>query len=128
MNLAEKIFALKQHPLFSTLEDSELILIADVTVSRRFEPGATIAEAGTLLNRVYVVTEGSVAEEEGSRPSPLLVGVESLLLNKPIDGPLIAQAESGAHCLVIGKSHFFTIINECPEVLVHYLEGARAHG
>lgn len=125
MNQVEKIFALKRHPLFSSLEDAELILIADVAVSRQFAPGSTIAEPGALLNRIYVVTGGTISGAGDDSVDLPLVGVESLVLEKPVAQTLVAHPEDGAQCLVIGKGHFFTILNECPEILIHYLEGTR---
>ena len=125
MNQVEKIFALKRHPLFSPLEDAELILIADVAVSRQFAPGTTVAEPGALLNRIYIVTGGAIVDSRDASLTLPLVGVESLVLEKPVAQTLIAHPDDGAACLVIGKGHFFTILNECPEILIHYLEGTR---
>lgn len=123
MNRIEKFFGLKRHPLFASLENEELILIAEIAISRRFAPGSVVAESDSLPRRLYVITSGHVYEEDGEEETSLpLIGVESLLLDKPLGRRLLADSEEGAECLVIGKGHFFTIINECPEILARYLE------
>lgn len=125
MTLIEKLFALKEHPYFRPVEDSELILIAEVAVARQIPPGTVIVPEGAFLNRLLVVVSGSVYADPSGEPAPPLIGIESLVMEQPLAETLIAAPDSGVTCLMIAKGHFFTVINECPEILVHYLEQGR---
>ena len=121
MNIIEKLFALKKCPLFRSLEDGDLVLVADTATPRTFAAGAPIAKAGTVLKQLLVVVRGTViGEDSGDSQFPVL-GIESLVLDASLKQGLHA-GPAGATCLVLSKGHFFTIVNECPEILTRYLE------
>ena len=128
MTVIEKLFALKRNRSFRHLHDSDLILIAEIAVPRQFEPGSTVAEAGTLPNRLLIVAKGSVHPDStdassGSGPENRVsvIGIDALALEREFDQSFVAGSE-GATCLMISKGHFFTIINECPAILTEHLQ------
>lgn len=123
MTIVEKLFALKQYPLFRILTDSELILIAELAVARSFAAGARIAGEKTVLNRLIIVGGGGVVREETGEAEFPVIGIECLAGGDPVTGALVAGPD-GAECLMISKGHFFTIINECPDILTRYLQKA----
>ena len=126
MTFVERVFALKQTPLFDSLEDSELILIAEVTVARQLAAGAIVAEAGSTPNRLTIVAEGAIVGETSGAPIFPVIGIDALVLDRPIEETLVAESPGGAECLLIAKGHFFTLINECPKILTGYLKHTHA--
>jgi CRP-like cAMP-binding protein len=114
MHITEKIFALQRLTPFNALRHGELVLIAEVTRERRFAPGEVVSAAGTPVSRLFAVVCGRLLAAD-STPVPAVFGMVSLLYNYPLIYDLRVALESSATCLSIGKGHFFTIINECPE-------------
>lgn len=121
MNIIEKLFALKRCPLFRLLEDGELILVADTASHRTYAPGSPLARPGSILRQLLVVVDGEVRGMESGQSQFTVLGIESLVLEKPLEQGLEA-GPAGATCLVLSKGHFFTIVNECPEMLARYLD------
>lgn len=120
MTLTEKIFALKSSPPFDALKDSEIILIAEIVRERRYTAGRMLTGGENPLRNLYITVDGSVFHSDGSKVPPV-IGMASLLFNRAT-GPLKSSPDKGARCLVISKGQFFTIINECPNLLLRYLE------
>jgi len=121
MNITEKIFALNKIEAFSSLQYSELILIAEVTAESSYQPGKVIVPSGTVLQKLYVVVQGKVMTQEKHQSIPIF-GVGALILEEAIPYDLIADNDLGATILSISKGHFFTIINECPNVVINFLK------
>jgi CRP-like cAMP-binding protein len=121
MSLAHRFFALKSVPPFDRLRDAELALIADVAQERTCAPGAVVHANAEPFRRLYVRLEGDWQFSDG-QPAPAVLGVGSLLFNQPAPGAVLAHPTRGARCAVIGKDHFHTICNECPELLLGFLE------
>ncbi|OQY29736.1 MAG: hypothetical protein B6244_02805 [Candidatus Cloacimonetes bacterium 4572_55] len=126
MTPSEKIFSLKGILPFNRLRDSELILIAEITKYRSYAPGEKITSAGRILPKLYITIDGELTAEgpeNGEKfPVPQVFGVESLLMDHPIIHSLSASEPGGANCLLINKGHFFTIMYECPELVIGFAE------
>jgi signal-transduction protein with cAMP-binding, CBS, and nucleotidyltransferase domain len=118
MTLVEKILALKTMPPFDRLRDSEVALIASAATVRHFAPGQLIHCAGEPFARFHLLVQGSWESAPGPLPSSL--GVASLLFDQAALAAVTAGPD-GARCLVIGRSHFHTIVTECPDILLGYL-------
>lgn len=116
MNLVERIFALKQIPCFSEQSDFDLTRIAEAVHEKHFEPDAMLCAGGQTLRRVYIVTEGGFKTGSGD-PLPSVLGASSVLLGLPA-GNTLRAAHSGAHCLILEKGLFFTIIYQCPSIIL----------
>lgn len=121
MKRMEKLFALKVLRCFGQLSDSELAIVADIAVERVYKPGESLCRSDTVLESLYVVVEGAVRDEQGAA-LPEMIGPASLLFGIPTAGALNACHEEGAVCLVVSKAHFFTLIHECPALLLGLLE------
>ncbi len=121
MRLTERIFVLKQCPPFDRLGDSEIAVVAEIAKMKRYKPGEVVSSAGSSLQKLFVVFEGSIHSVEG-KAAPRVFGVPSLLFDLPVSEQLIASQESGATCLLIKKGHFFRILNEMPEFAAGFLE------
>lgn len=124
MTLVQKLMALKSVSLFGELDDADLALIAGVATERAFEPGERFCAAGRCLQRLTIVLEGCIETDEGQCMPPIL-GAASLLFDAPVAHPLRASAKAGARCLVVAKAHFFTIIYQCPAVLLGLMDNER---
>jgi signal-transduction protein with cAMP-binding, CBS, and nucleotidyltransferase domain len=120
MKLTEKLFALQQTAPFDQLREPELALIADIAWERHYEPGDTVLSKEQGVKCLYIVINGSVLYTDHYQVGPIL-GAASLLFGVPIREALWA-GESGASCLLIFKRHFFTIVNECPNLVVGLLQ------
>jgi CRP-like cAMP-binding protein len=128
MTRIEKLLALRNTPSFERLRDMELALIAEVAREKHYVPGDLVIARQKLLNRLYVVVQGEVWSA-ANRAMPAVIGAESLLFDIPATETLIASRETGAVCLLISKAHFFTIVNECPSLVIGFLVGSdKAHG
>ena len=121
MKIIEKLFALKNLDPFNRLQDSELLVIAEVAEERRYAPGETVGLEGKILQSLYIVIDGQILKESEQKSIPEVFGAESLLFDIPITDMLKASSSKGAVCLRISKRHFFTTIYECPELLLGFL-------
>jgi hypothetical protein len=50
-----------------------------------------------------------------------VIGADLLLVNRPVPLTLAAHEHDGAACLRMSKGHFFTVVNECPALLVEMI-------
>lgn len=121
MSGVHRFFALQETPPFDRLRESELALIADVALERTYAPGEAVHPGREPFSRLYVLLEGQWQYADG-QPAPRLLGVGSLLFDQPASGAVTAHPDVGARVVTIGKSHFHTICNQCPEVLLGLLE------
>ncbi|MCB1096366.1 MAG: hypothetical protein KDN22_12390 [Verrucomicrobiae bacterium] len=129
MTVIEKAFALQSVPAFADLRIQDLTAIARVAVHRQFAAGVTAYATESFLKELVVVVRGELEDTHGF-PVPSVLGVASLLKDRPTSIDLCAGAE-GAECLLISKGHFFTIIHQCPEIvraLVQQGRGAERGG
>ena len=117
MSPLEIVFALQPQPPFDSLRDSELEVIASVMTQKRFAPGALILGSGEPFQRLLVRLNGNWLT--GDRELPALLGVHSLLTGEEGPGEVKAGA-GGCQCLTMSRGHFFTIINECPKLLLSF--------
>ncbi len=124
MNITEKLFALKNMSPFSDMRHDELALIAEVARERVFAPGELVSAEGTPVARLYAVVQGRILDADG-KPVPDVFGSISLLYNYPLSQALHASPDAGVTCVMIGKGHFFTLINECPEFTAGLIELSR---
>ena len=76
------------------------------------------------MSRLYAVVQGRLLAAN-TRPVPAVFGMVSLLYNYPLAYDLRVAPEAEATCLLIGKGHFFTIVNECPEFSAGLIKLAR---
>ena len=121
MSLVHRLFALKSTPPFDRLRDEELALIADAAQERSYAPGAAVHADAEPFRQLYVLLEGAWQLADG-RPAPPVLGVGSLLFNQPAPGVVTADPTRGARCIAINRDHFHTICNECPELLLGFID------
>lgn len=122
MTLSEKIFALKSVRPFDLLRDGEIALIAQEARVKQFGPAEVVSNADRPIRRLHIVTQGEI-RPDGGGAFPV-IGVKPLLFNQGMETVMTAGAE-GATCLTIKRGNFFTIANECPALIVGFLELAR---
>jgi CRP-like cAMP-binding protein len=120
MNLVERMFALRQLSCFQFQTEFDLARIAEAVSEKRYDPGAPLCTAGQTLRRVYIVAAGTVETTSGKR-MPNILGPASVLLNAPVKEALRAGPE-GAHCLLLEKGIFFTIVYQCPSIIREILK------
>lgn len=121
MSPVEIMFALQRHAPFDSLTDRELEIAATVAVERRFAPGTLVLGPGEPFHRLLIRLEGSWWLQD--RELPGVLGIESLLAG--VEGPgEIRAGTNGVRCLTLSRGHFFTLINECPALLLSLLSGA----
>lgn len=130
MTLTQRIFALKKTPGFDQLPDDELLVVASSMTERRYAPGEVVAAAGASMWQLLVVVGGRLTGAGSGAEVPPIVGADLLILNRPVPHTLTADSGDGAVCLRMSKGHFFTVVNECPALLVamtrlHTSQGVR---
>jgi signal-transduction protein with cAMP-binding, CBS, and nucleotidyltransferase domain len=118
MTLTERMFALRDVAGFDQLRDEELLTVASSMTERRYEPGQVVVSAGSSMWHLLVVVSGRVDAEPGRPIASQVIGADVLLTNRPAARTLTADAGDGAVCLRMSKGHFFTVVSECPALLV----------
>ena len=121
MTIIDKIFILKKISPFDRLKDSQISVIAEVAKEQIFEPNKIVSFKDKIQHKLYIIIKGNILTETDQKPIPQIFGLESLLFDIPISETLKASAK-GAICLVIPKKYFFTIMYECPELVLGFLE------
>lgn len=123
--LTDRIFHMKSFPLFSGMGDGELAAIAAVMRERKYVPGETVCPGGTVPQKLMLATAGTLEFGDGGAAGgglrPVIFGLTGLLFEQPPAACVVAGREQGFECLQISKSSFFTIIHECPGVLMNFL-------
>ena len=122
MTLPEKIFALRRLPLLADLSDGELAVLAEASVERRFAAGETVCAAGRPPAGLLFVCAGAVTDGDGVEAGGA-AGAAALLFDRPPDAGLVA-GPAGAQCLQIARSDFFTLVRQCPAIVVGLLVAA----
>lgn len=124
LTLTEKIFLLREAHAFEGLYDSELGPIAEACRVRVFEPGEVVVKEGHPVTSLHVIASGRVIHEEfGALPS--VFGATSLLTGQALESSVKADPDEGATCLLLSQPHFFTLVNECPSLLLNLLNDWR---
>lgn len=118
MTLTQRIFVLKGVPGFDQLRDEELLAVSASMTERRFAPNAVVLSAGASVWHLLVVIEGHVRVQRSREAVPQVIGADLILTNRRAAETLVADDREGAVCLRMSKGHFFTIVNECPALLV----------
>jgi signal-transduction protein with cAMP-binding, CBS, and nucleotidyltransferase domain len=121
MTLTERIFVLRVVPGFDQLREEELLAVAASMTERRYRPGEVVAAVGASLWHLLVVVDGGIGARHSTRELPQVIGADLLLANRPVPVTLTADARAGAVCLRMSKGHFFTVVNECPALLVEMI-------
>ena len=121
MSPVEIVFALQSQDPFSSLNDAELEILAEAWVERRFAAGALVLGTGEPFHRLLIRLEGQWVCD--GKELPNVLGVQSLLAGEEGPGEIRAGSD-GVRCLTLSRGHFFTLINECPAILLSLLSRA----
>lgn len=124
MSAIDRLFQLHLTPPFDRLRNEELTVVAEVTRETVWHPGELIAAPDKPLRHLLIIQQGAVTLD--GRPLPRVIGAPTLLFERPLTGRLLADATRGAAGLTIARGPFFTIVNECPGLLVAFHETAGA--
>ncbi len=126
LNLIEKTFLLKKTPPFTSLELNLLLPIADKLVAAAFGKGETIFQCNETAHRMYLIAEGivEVYSPEGQLMANLysndFFGDESLFSGIPRGYTAVSKTET--QLLALSETHLLTIISECPDVALGFLQ------
>lgn len=118
MRLIEKIFTLQNQPPFDTLRHSELILTANIAKVKKYSKGATLIPKETPVQSLFIIQKGE-ATYDGEIISGFF-GAEELMNDATLKESVIAQSDIQA--LIISKGYFFTLIYECPGIMIELLK------
>ncbi len=103
---------------FDRLNGDERLSVASVLRERHYAADSVVQPKGEAWPHLLILVGGSW-QAEGS-PLPPLLGVASVLGADDSAVEVRAGVE-GVHCLMLEKGHFFTMANECPNVLLGLL-------
>jgi hypothetical protein len=118
LGLSERLLALRKVQPFTDLRPEELLTIASATHTHRFAPGAILCPRHGIIQRLYIRIDGDAVDELGT-PMQQVIGTTILLTGQPAPFAILAGPE-GYHALVLPRSKFFTVINECPRLLTGF--------
>jgi serine/threonine protein phosphatase PrpC/CRP-like cAMP-binding protein len=112
-HLSAKRQALAKSPLFTLLDERELLRVLSMTEVQRFYPGAPIIEQDTLGAEMYVVLTGSVAVYRAeSKVAELRAGEHFGEMSLVRDRPRSAHAHAleMTELLVIPREAFYSLL------------------
>ena len=122
MSAIDRLLQLRLTAPFDRLRTEELSVIAEIVREATWRPGDIIASPDDPLRHLLIVRQGGVTLN--GQPLPPVIGAAALLFDRPLPGALIADPVQGAAGLTIARGHLFTIVNECPGLLVTFYETA----
>jgi len=127
--MACDIEALKQVPLFATMDDEELAILAGQVELRTFAPRQRIYKMGAAAERAYVMVSGAVRvttvdedkqEVVVDEPGPgEFFGFASMLEQTPHQTEATASTET--ECLEVDRSDILTLIQRKPHAAMDML-------
>lgn len=136
-DLIGRMAALALVPPFDRLTGRELLLVAQQSRPRHFEPGQLVIAAGEVAELLYVVISGSATTyppaevlavpvaAHGALPAPgsdlRLFDIASLLFSLPVEQNYSAGPH-GLQALCLPKPHVFTLARECPDFIAALLD------
>ncbi len=118
MTTVEIIAILGATAPFDRLTAAERERVAGVMRQMHYLPNSLIQPAGEPLGRLLLRVDGEWLAD-GRRMPPIL-GVEALVNSTAFAADLMA-GPSDVNCLALSKGHFFTVMNQCPAVLLALL-------
>lgn len=126
LTLIDKAFLLKRTPLFETLDLNLLLAVADKLGVVTYEAGEPIFNTQEEAFRMYFIVQGDVEvrDQSGAVLARLsnddFFGDESLFNDKP--RAYAAVARTSAVLLSLSRTNLLTIISECPNVALGFLQ------
>ena len=125
LTLIDKAFYLKRTPLFCTLDLNLLLPIADKLGVAEFDANEVIFSPDDEGFRMYFIIRGFVEIRNEHQILATLsneefFGDESLFNEKPRAYKAIAKMDT--LLLSLSRTNLFTIISECPNVAVGFLQ------
>lgn len=128
MSLIEEVEVLKTVPLFASLDDTQLKLIAFTSQLKEFQPEQTIFNEGEVGHDAYILLSGDARVCIGSNGSQKTVatvkpydfiGEVAILCDIPRIASIIANTEVKA--MQITKEAFFQLMREFPEMAIQVM-------
>lgn len=117
----ERIFSLEGVEIFAGCDVDDLVALAAIAREREFRMGDAIFEEGDESDALYVILEGQVRFEKGSREVFSIGPGASFGESSLLDGaprPVRARATSPElHVLAIARQDFLELISDRPELL-----------
>jgi CRP/FNR family cyclic AMP-dependent transcriptional regulator len=134
ISLTEEIQCLKSAPLFRSLKEEELRIIALTTENFLFEPGEVIVEEGEEGGEAYIIHEGSVEvsrkTSDGEAVRLNLLGQGDVFGELALFGrglrTATVTAVAATQVSVISKDKLFEIIRAFPEIGIEMLKAVTA--
>lgn len=120
MSLIERAFAIQALYPFHLLRPEELLVVAHAVRERRLAPGQLLCPAGGTVNHLYLRVAGQLVDPDGTVMQPV-VGTTLLLTSKTAPFAIHAGPE-GYLGLMIPRGKFFTLVNQCPALLVGFFQ------
>jgi CRP/FNR family transcriptional regulator, cyclic AMP receptor protein len=126
LNLIDKAFLLKKTSLFASLDLDLLLSIADKMEAIHYRPCDKVFQLDQDAHRLYLIVSGqiSIEDKEGMQLAEIsaddFFGDESMFHEKRRG--YIAICKTRVELLALTRSHFLSIILECPSVALALLE------
>lgn len=125
MSMTEEVEALRNVPLFSSLDDSKLKLLSFTSEWVKYQPGDCLCNEGEKGEEAFVILDGEVDIYVATKNGPLLVtshaagdivGETAIVCDVPRTATVKAKNELVV--LKITKDVFMQLIEGSPEVAV----------
>ncbi len=112
MSEIEKILMLRRIAPFDRLNGDELKVIASIGQPYTYSPGQTIEAKGNMPTKLTIVPPESVASE-----IPGIIGLKEIITGRPFSKAVCA-GEEPLPSIIVNKSFVYTILFECPEMIL----------
>lgn len=118
MNLIEKIFILKNEPVFASLSNSELILVANIAKVRKYSKSSIIVQQNSPIQNLFILKNNGASC--GEKIISKCFGAEEMLNDILPEKDIVAKEDVVA--ILITKGYFYTLIYECPSFIVDLIK------
>ena len=128
MNVLEQSELLGEIPLFATLTESQLKLLAFTSEVYEYEAGEFLCHQGEASDAIYVVLDGEIEIKEMTGDEPLilatqgqgaLIGEMAVLRDAPRSATI--QARTKVQALQLSKDRFLELITGNPQLSLYVL-------
>lgn len=116
----EKVYALHRVYPFDRLNVDDLLTIAAAATERVLKPNTVVCPQGGTVNNLYIRIAGDLVDPVGEVMQPV-VGTTLLLTSRPAPFE-IRVGPNGYRGLTIPRGKFFTMVNQCPSLLVGFFQ------
>lgn len=115
--MMRKLQILRSVAALSQIPDEELSIIAASAIEQTYSPNALLVPKNSIPSYVFIPIAGGFIENIDTAEDDGLVGLDAIVLHKPLGHELRADPHHGVNCLLLQKEQIMAILNHFPSIL-----------